>query len=91
MDERAVVFSELAEEIISNGAYKVTKYLGTDLTVKATRKRYGGKVLTGKRRAIEILFTVGPPNYEEREKIKRAKIAGTGPIEMTAKYVSLKK
>jgi len=84
MDERSECFSELAEEILVGGAYKATKYLSDKLTIKATRKRYKGKILRGN--AIDIVFTVGKPNYEEREKIKRAKKAGQGPIEMTMKY-----
>jgi hypothetical protein len=88
MDERSAVFSELAEEILVHGAYKVTKYLNDSLTVKATRKRYNRKII---KNHIDIVFTVGKPNYEEREKIKRAKKAGHGPIEMTIKYPPKKK
>ncbi len=74
MDERSKVFSELAEHILIGGAYKVTKFLSDKLTIKATRKRYKGKILKG--HAIDIVFTVGKPNYEERERIKRAKKHG---------------
>jgi len=83
--EEIKAFSELAEEILLGGAYKATKFLGEKRTIKATRKRYKGKFLKG-HDAIDIVFTVGKPNYEEREKIKRAKKAGKGPIEMTMKY-----
>jgi len=79
-------FSELAKEILVGGAYKATKYLSDKLTVKATRKRYKGKIL--KSHAIDIVFTVGKPNYEERENIKRAKKAGQTNIEMVIKYPS---
>lgn len=59
------------------GAYKVTKFLSPKLTVKATRKKYkADKGRIPKNRAVDIVFTVGPPNYEEREQIKRAKKAG---------------
>jgi hypothetical protein len=74
MDERSKVFSELAECILGDGAYKAVKYLSPTLTIKATRKRYKGKIL--KSRAIDIVFTVGRPNYEEREVIKRHKKMG---------------
>jgi hypothetical protein len=73
MDERSKVFSELAECILVGGAYKATKYLNDKLTIKATRKRYRGGVV---HKAIDIVFTVGKPNYEEREFIQRAKKAG---------------
>jgi hypothetical protein len=82
--DQSAVFAELAEEILVGGAYKVTKYMSDKRTIKATRKRYKGKILKGD--AVDIVFTVGKPNYEEREKIKRAKKAGQSPIEMTMKY-----
>ena len=84
MDERSKACAEAVEEILINGAYKVTKYLSDKLTVKATRKRYKGKSRKGE--SADIVLTIGKPNDEEREKIKRAKKAGQGPIEMTAKY-----
>jgi hypothetical protein len=80
MDERSACFSEMAESSIVGGAYKVTQFLNEKLTVKATRKRYQGKIYKG--HAIDIVFTVGKPNCEERERIKRAKQAGE-PITMT--------
>ncbi len=83
-DERVQAFTQLAEEILVSGAYKATKYLGEKLTIKATRKRYKGKII--KNHTIDIVFTVGPPNYEEREKIKMAKKKNLGPIEMTLKF-----
>jgi len=74
MDGRIAIFSELAERILVGGAYKATKYLNDKLTIKATRKRYKDKIL--KNRAIDIIFTIGKPNYEEREFIKKCKKAG---------------
>jgi hypothetical protein len=76
MDERSKVFAELAECILVDGAYKATKYINEKLTIKATRKRYKGKIMNGRVHPIEILFTVGKPNYEEREVIKRNMRAG---------------
>ena len=84
MDERSRACAEMVEEILVGGAYKATKYLSDKLTVKATRKRYKGKIRKGDN--VDIALTIGKPNYEEREKIKRAKKAGQGPVEMTAKY-----
>lgn len=74
MDARSKVFAELAEEILAGGAYKATKYLSDKLTIKATRKRYKGKYW--KNETADIVFTVGKPNYLEREFIKKAKKAG---------------
>jgi hypothetical protein len=83
MDERSKACALVVEEILVGGAYKATKYLSDKLTVKATRKRYDGKF---HKKVSDIVLTIGPPNSEEREKIKRAKKAGQGPIEMTIKY-----
>lgn len=74
MDYRSKVFSDLAECILVGGAYKAVKYLDEKETIKATRKRYGGKIRKG--RTIDIVFTVGKPNFEEREFIKKCKKAG---------------
>lgn len=84
--------SEVVEEIIIGGAYKATKYLSDKRTVKATRKRI--KKFTPaeeKRHPVEIMITIGRPNYEERENIKQARKSGQGPIEMTIKYPPKKK
>jgi len=79
MDDNSKAFGVLAEHIIFDGAYKATKYFNEKLTLKATRKRYKGKILKGQ--GYDIVFTLGKPNYEEREFIKRAKKAGeTFPI-----------
>ena len=66
------LFGRLAEAILEGGARKATKFLSPTLVVKATRR--------GRRRqragSVEILFTVGRPNYAEREYIRRARAAG---------------
>ena len=87
MDARTVAVGQVVDEILEHGAYKATKFIYTEkqvITIKATRKRYKGKARKGDN--VDIVLTIGKPNYEEREKIKRAKKAGQGPIEMTAKY-----
>lgn len=66
-DESVKYFSVLAK-CIYDGAYKATKYISKNETLKATRKRYKGKIYKG--HAVEIMFTLGKPNYEEREFIK---------------------
>jgi len=81
-------FSGLAEYVLVFGAYKATKYLDEKLTVKATRKRFKGKI-DKRSKIVEIIFTVGRPNYEERDFIKKAKKAGEPfPIKkIQAKYL----
>lgn len=65
------IFSELAEVILEGGAKQATKYLDEKTTVKAT--------FQGKRRKNQssstILFTIGRPNYKERQFIKDCKKA----------------
>ncbi len=90
MDERSAVFSDLAEEIIVHGAYKVTKFINDKLTVKATRKRYKKKILKGQQ--LQILFTVGKPNYEERRRIKTCPVGCKhGSVDMVIKYQKVSK
>lgn len=74
--------TKVVKEIMVHGAYKATQYLNGQ-TVKATRKRYKGRP---SKEAFDIVLTIGKPNYEEREKIKRAKKEGQ-TIDMTAKYL----
>lgn len=71
------LFGEMAEMILEGGAYKVTKILDETTTIKATRRlfKYNGRK-PDNRKQTEILFTIGRPNYEEREKIKAAKKEG---------------
>jgi len=63
-------FAELADCITHAGAYKATKYISEKLTIKATRKRYKKKLVE---QLVEIMFTMGCPNYEERQFIKKMK------------------
>lgn len=72
------VFGQLAECILEGGAYKATKYYGDKLTVKATRKlfKYNGRKVDKRQNITEIVFTIGRPNYEEREFIKKCFAAG---------------
>ena len=64
--------SELAEIILEGKAIKATKYFSDKLIVRASRRTYGGKIVKGN---TEILFTIGKPNYREREFIKLCKRA----------------
>jgi hypothetical protein len=67
------VFGQLAARILNGSARKATKFLSARQVVKATIR--GGKIDKRDRR-VEILFTVGRPNYEERQFIKVAEAAG---------------
>jgi hypothetical protein len=65
-------FSKLAEAILEAGAKKATKYCSPSEVVKAT---FRGRRDRRNRRS-EILFTIGTPNFAERQFIKQAKKAG---------------
>jgi len=68
----ARTYGQLAAKIIEGGAKRATKYLSPRQIVRAT--------LVGKRdkrsASLTIVFTIGRPNYSEREFIKAAKRAG---------------
>lgn len=96
LDVRIRAAVDVLYEILIKDAYKATVYIDKDtitsrknITVKGTRKLYKGG--WKKQDTMDIVLTIGKPNYEEREKIKRAKKMGQGPIEMTIKYPPKKK
>jgi hypothetical protein len=61
--------------ILYAGAWKATKYVSPNLTVKVTRKLYGKKRRPSQK-AFELVLTAGKPNYEERAFIKTLGKAG---------------
>jgi hypothetical protein len=65
------VFAALTEIVLEGGAKRATKYISEKLVVKAT-------VRNRERRGLhtELVFTIGRPNYAEREFIKECKKAG---------------
>lgn len=74
-DANALLVNSVAHvmaELLESSAIKATKYLSEKLTVKGT---FRGRV-TARARTAEILFTVGAPNYAEREFIKQCRKAG---------------
>jgi len=67
--------SNTIEVLLRTDAVKATKYLAPNHIVRATRKNYkhsGGP----KDATIEIILTIGRPNYAEREFVKACKRAG---------------
>lgn len=61
-----------AGTVLVGGWRRATVYVAPDLVVKATR-RHRPRKNSG---SIEMVVTVGVPNYAEREFIKQAKRAG---------------
>jgi len=68
------VLGQMANFIIHDGARKVVRYLTDKEVIKATRRLYGGKI-DNRNKRIEILYTIGRPNYTERSFIKKIKKA----------------
>ncbi len=80
------LLGDLAEILIQEGGRKVIKFLTEKEVVKATRRLYKGKI-DSRSKHIEILFTIGVPNYEERKLIKEMKKAGEPfPIKKIKKF-----
>lgn len=66
-------FAQIAE-ILLTGGKKATKYFSEREVLKGTRITF--KRARGKQSRTGLLFTVGVPNYAERQFIKKAKKAG---------------
>lgn len=53
--------------VLHPAVYQATKYLSPTHIVKATRRRFNGKLLNGNARQETLLVTMGRPNYRERQ------------------------
>lgn len=71
MDCSAAV-QQTASAILDGDARRATKYIAPNLVVKATRRHRPNR----RARTVEMVVTVGRPNYAEREFIKQAAKAG---------------
>lgn len=60
--------------LVQTQAATATTFVSPTLTVRATRKRFKGKV--PKRGNIEVSLTIGKPNHEARELIRTMRKAG---------------
>lgn len=60
---------------LSANAHTGTAYISPIYTIRATRRLTRGKIVAGDRR-IEVLVTIGEPNYKAAKFIKAAKAAG---------------
>jgi hypothetical protein len=76
MSGNSKYFSELADYILNLGAYKATKFIDEKTTLKATLKRFDRKMPRKNSSRVEVLFTLGKPNYEERKFLRLCKISG---------------
>lgn len=65
-------YDKVIDAIISEGAARATYYESPTKIVRATRKKYLNGFTKGN---VEIVLTIGKPNYQEREFIKLCKKA----------------
>lgn len=75
MTPERLLFKPVKALFSSPNIYKATFYLSDNYVIKATAKRWKKK-LPKKNQRIEVLLTMGRPNYEERLFIKLCKQAG---------------
>lgn len=67
--------TRIVEALLICDAHRATKYVNPKHIVRATRKLTGGKI-DRRERNIEIVLTIGRPNYRERKFIKDCKKSG---------------
>ena len=72
---RGPVLHDLVHALLVLEARKATKYLSPTVVVKATRRLFKGRIDRREKR-VEILLTIGAPNYAERRAITQFKKAG---------------
>ncbi len=71
----AMVLGRIITTLIDQDAKKVTAFLSPLLTVKASRRLCDGKIHR-RARTIDVVVTIGKPNYQERRFIKDYQRAG---------------
>lgn len=67
-------YTRLLTAVQHPGVYRATQYVSPSLVVKATRRRYDGKLLIRPRQET-ILVTSGQPNWRERQFIRQCQQA----------------
>lgn len=65
-------FNKVVEGLLRSDDYQVTKFLSDREVIRATRRHKPSKRHT----RIELVLTVGAPNYRERKFIKLCRRAG---------------
>jgi len=62
--------------VIAGNVVQATKYLAPDITVKATRMVYAAGSYRRKNSPVQIVVTIGAPNYAERAFIRKCRKTG---------------
>lgn len=60
--------------LIATKAHRATKYISDKQIIRATRRGYNNQIRKGEN--IDIVLTIGRPNFAERKFIKMCKNAG---------------
>lgn len=67
--------SKTVKAVLANEAHRAVNFIAPNYIIRATRVLYNGK-LPRRGSNVEVVLTIGRPNYLEREFIKVAKKAG---------------
>ena len=72
------VVGQVVSALLASGARSATKFLSERLVVRASRPLYEGRLDgSGKRaRRVGVVLTIGEPNCEAREFVKKCRKAG---------------
>lgn len=68
-------YNAIIAAVLQPQVYRATKYVSPTQVLKATRRRFNGKLHNGRARRETLLLTLGQPNYRERQYIKLCKQA----------------
>ena len=66
-------YEVIINALLGERAIRATKYVSSKLIIRVVRRTFKGKI---KRGNVEMLLTIGKPNYQERQFIKDCKKAG---------------
>lgn len=64
---------QVVRVLLESGSYRATRYVSEKLVVTACRRIFRGKILRGN---VDIVLTIGRPNYAQRQFVKDCKQAG---------------
>ena len=71
---------QVVDTLLAAGAHKATKYISEREVIHATRRTYkarsGKRVFPAKNQNVDLVVTIGRPNYRDREFIRKCKAAG---------------
>lgn len=68
-------YQDVVEAVLAGGVVKATKYVSPNEIVRAVRRRFG-KNKKFNRGNMEIILTIGKPNFVERDFVKKCKKVG---------------